>query len=76
MLDKYNLMHRDVPVGDLTYDTSKKKFTFEEYDSIKDRNHLPLGIYSFENWNIDYKVNNDDIAFCLEIELYPRKELI
>ena len=27
MLDKYILMHKDIPVGDLTYDTYTKKFT-------------------------------------------------
>ena len=32
MLDKYVLMHKDIPVGDLTYDTSKKKFIFQKYD--------------------------------------------
>ena len=73
MLDKYILMHRDVPVGDLTYDTSKKKFTFEKYDSINDRNHLPLGMYSFENWNIDYKPNHDDIVFWLEDRVVPKE---
>lgn len=73
MLDKYVLMHKDIPVGDLTYDTSKKKFIFQKYDWIKDKNHLPLEMYSFKNWNIDYKPTHQDIVFCLEDRVVPKE---
>ncbi len=73
MIDKYILMHKDIAVGDLTYNTSSKKFKFEKYESIEDKNHLPLGMYSFENWNIEYKPTHEDIVFWLEDRVVPKE---
>lgn len=73
MIDKYILMFKDVPVGDLIYDTNTKKFSFVKYDKIKDRKYLPLGMYSYKNWNIDYKPSHDDIIFWLEDRVVPKE---
>ncbi|KYH34428.1 hypothetical protein CLTEP_16610 [Clostridium tepidiprofundi DSM 19306] len=73
MIDKYVLMCRDVPVGDLVYDTNTRKFRFAKYDSIKDRKYLPLGMYTLENWNIDYQPTHDDIVFWLKDRVVPKE---
>lgn len=73
MIDQYVLMHKDVPVGDLRYNTSTKKFTFNKYDYIKDKYHLPLGMYSLKDWNIDYKPTHEDIVFWLEDRVVPKE---
>lgn len=73
MIDKYILMCKDVPVGDLIYDTNTKKFSFEKYDQITNRKYLPLGMYSYKNWNIDYKPSHNDIVFWLEDRVVPKE---
>lgn len=73
MLDKYILKYKDVSVGNLIYDTNIKKFTFTKYDEIVDRQYLPLGMYSYENWNIDYKPSHEDIVFWLEDRVVPKE---
>lgn len=66
-------MHKSTPVGDLSYDTNTKKFSFEKYREIKERKYLPLGMYSYENWNIDYKPKHEDIKFWLEDRVVPKE---
>lgn len=66
MIDKHILMSQDIPVGDLIYNTNTPKFSFVKYDEITDRKYLPLGMYSYKNWNIEYKPSHDDIVFWLE----------
>lgn len=73
MLDKYLLKYKEVSVGDLIYDTNNKKFTFIKYDEIVDRKYLPLGMYSYENWNISYKPTHEDIVFWLEDRVVPKE---
>ncbi len=73
MLDKYILKYKDVSVGNLIYDTNIKKFTFTKYDEILDRQYLPLGMYSYENWNINYKPSHEDIVFWLEDRVVPKE---
>lgn len=73
MIDKYILMCKDVAVGDLIYDTSTKSFTFKKYDEIIARKYLPLGMYSYSNWNIDYTPNNDDIVFWIKERVVPEE---
>lgn len=73
MIDKYILMCKDVPVGDLIYDTNTKEFSFVKYDEITERKYLPLGMYSYKNWNIDYKPSHDDIVFWLEDRVVPKE---
>ena len=73
MIDKYTLMCQDVPVGDLIYDTNNKQFSFNKYDSIQDRKYLPIGMYSYKNWNIDYKPTHKDIVFWLEDRVVPKE---
>lgn len=73
MIDKYILMFKDVPVGDFTYDTNAKKFSFQKYDEIVDRKYLPLGMYSYKNWNVEYKPSHDDIVFWLEDRVVPKE---
>lgn len=73
MIDKYILMCKDIPVGDFTYDTNTKKFSFVKYDEIIDRRYLPLGMYSYKNWNVDYKPTHDDIVFWLEDRVVPKE---
>ncbi|NFG63038.1 hypothetical protein [Clostridium sp. CMCC3677] len=73
MIDKYILMYKDVPAGDLIYDTNTKKFSFEKYDEIINRQYLPLGMYSYKNWNISYKPSHDDIVFWLEDRVVPKE---
>lgn len=73
MLDKYLLKYKEVSVGDLIYDTNNKKFTFMKYDEIVDRKYLPLGMYSYENWNISYKPTHEDIVFWLEDRVVPKE---
>lgn len=73
MIDKYTLMCKDVAVGDLIYDTNIKKFSFEKYDKITDRQYLPLGMYSYVNWNIEYKPTHEDIIFWLEDRVVPKE---
>lgn len=73
MIDKYILMHKDVEVGDLIYDTATKRFIFNLYHNIKDINHLPLGMYSYKNWNIEYKPTHEDIVFWLEDRVVPKE---
>lgn len=73
MIDNYMLMFKDVPVGDLSYDTNTRKFNFVKYDEIIDRKYLPLGMYSYKNWNIDYKPSHDDIVFWLEDRVVPKE---
>lgn len=34
MIDKYVLMCKNIPVGDLIYDTNAKKFSFEKYEEV------------------------------------------
>ena len=73
MLDQYILKYKDVLVGDFIYDTNHKKFTFIKYDEIVDRKYLPLGMYSYENWNINYKPSHEDIVFWLEDRVVPKE---
>ena len=73
MIDKYVLMYQNVSVGDFIYDTNTKEFSFTKYDEIVDRQYLPLGMYSYENWNINYKPTNDDIVFWLEDRVVPKE---
>lgn len=73
MIDKYILMFKDVPVGDLIYDINTKKFNFIKYDEITDRKYLPLGMYSYKNWNVEYKPSHDDIVFWLEDRVVPKE---
>ncbi|WP_252234749.1 hypothetical protein [Clostridium sp. ZS1] len=73
MIDKYMLMCKDTPIGDIIYDTNTKKFSFIKYDEITDRKYLPLGMYSYQNWNIDYKPSHDDIVFWLEDRVVPKE---
>jgi hypothetical protein len=73
MIDKYTLMSKDIPVGDLIYDTNTKKFSFLKYDEITDRKYLPLGMYSYKNWNVYYKPSHDDIVFWLEDRVVPKE---
>lgn len=73
MIDKYVLMFKDVQVGDFIYDTNSKKFMFDKYDEIIDRKYLPLGMYSYENWNIEYKPSHEDIVFWLEDRVVPKE---
>lgn len=74
MIDKYVLMCKDIEVGDLIYDISSKRFVFEIYKNINHRKYLPLGMYSYENWNIDYvpkeRQNIDDILASLGLLYY------
>ncbi|WP_253197440.1 hypothetical protein [Clostridium algidicarnis] len=74
MIDKYVLMYKDTEVGDLIYDISSKRFVFEIYKNINHRKYLPLGMYSYENWNIDYvpkeRQNIDDILASLGLLYY------
>lgn len=73
MIDKYILMCKDIPAGDLIYDTNTKEFSFIKYDEITDRKYLPLGMYSYKNWNVDYKPSHDDIVFWLEDRVVPKE---
>lgn len=73
MLDKYVLKYKDISVGDLIYDTNIKKFTFTRYEEIVNRQYLPLGMYSYENWNINYKPSHEDIVFWLEDRVVPKE---
>lgn len=73
MIDKYILMCKDVPVGDLIYDTNTKEFSFVKYGEITERKYLPLGMYSYKNWNIYYKPSHDDIVFWLEDRVVPKE---
>ncbi|WP_459481056.1 hypothetical protein [Clostridium saccharoperbutylacetonicum] len=73
MLDKYVLKYKDISVGDLIYDTNIKKFTFTKYEEIVNRQYLPLGMYSYENWNINYKPSHEDIVFWLEDRVVPKE---
>ena len=73
MIDKYVLKYKDVSVGDFIYDTNHKKFTFTKYGEIIDRKYLPLGMYSYENWNINYKPSHEDIVFWLEDRVVPKE---
>ncbi|SFD28274.1 hypothetical protein [Clostridium uliginosum] len=73
MIEKYILMCKDVPVGDLIYNTNTKEFSFEKYDEITNRKYLPLGMYSYKNWNIDYEPSHDDIVFWLEDRVVPKE---
>lgn len=73
MIDKYVLMYQDVKVGDFIYDTNTKKFRFTKYDEIVSRKYLPLGMYSYVNWNIDYKPTHDDIVFWLKDRVVPEE---
>lgn len=73
MLDEYVLKYKDVSVGDFIYDTNYKKFTFTKYEEIVDRKYLPLGMYSYENWNITYKPSHEDIVFWLEDRVVPKE---
>ena len=73
MIDRYMLMCQDVPVGDLIYDTNNKQFSFNKYDSIQDRKYLPIGMYSYKNWNLDYKPTHKDIVFWLEDRVVPKE---
>lgn len=73
MIDKYVLMCQDVPVGDLIYDTNNKQFSFNKYDSIQNRKYLPIGMYSYKNWNINYKPAHKDIVFWLEDRIVPKE---
>lgn len=75
MLDQYILKYKDVSVGNLIYDTNIKKFTFTKYDEIVDRQYLPLGMYSYENWNINYKPSHEDIVFWLEDRVVPKERV-
>jgi hypothetical protein len=73
MLEKYILMCKDIKVGDFIYNTMEKNFTFNKYDDIKDRKYLPLGMYSYKNWNIEYKPTNEDIIFWFEDRVVPKE---
>ncbi|SUY48106.1 Uncharacterised protein [Clostridium putrefaciens] len=73
MIDKYVLMYKDTEVGDLIYDISSKRFVFKIYKNIDHRKYLPLGMYSYENWNIDYVPTNEDIVFWLEDRVVPKE---
>lgn len=73
MIDKYVLMYQDIKVGDFIYDTNTKKFSFKKYDNITNRQYLPLGMYSYKNWNVDYKPTNEDIVFWLEDRVVPKE---
>lgn len=73
MIDKYVLMCKDIPVGDFIYDTNTKQFNFIKYAKIRERKYLPLGTYSYENWNVDYKPLNEDIIFWLEDRVVPKE---
>lgn len=73
MIDKHILMYQEVPVGDITYDTNTKEFSFGKYDEITDRKYLPLGMYSYKNWNVEYKPSHDDIVFWLEDRVVPKE---
>lgn len=73
MIDKYILMYKDVPVGDLIYDTNIKEFSFVRYDEITDRKYLPLGMYSYKNWCVSYQPSHDDIVFWLEDRVVPKE---
>jgi hypothetical protein len=73
MIDKHILMCKDTPVGDLKYDTNTKKFSFSKYDDITHRKYLPLGMYSYVNWNVEYKPTHDDIVFWLEDRVVPKE---
>lgn len=73
MIDKYILMCKNISVGDFCYDTNTKKFSFVKYDEITNRKFLPLGMYSYENWNVDYKPSHDDIVFWLEDRVVPKE---
>lgn len=73
MLDKYVLKYKGISVGDLIYDTNIKKFTFTRYEEIVNRQYLPLGMYSYENWNINYKPSHEDIVFWLEDRVVPKE---
>ncbi|MEG0672187.1 MAG: hypothetical protein RSA29_14790 [Clostridium sp.] len=73
MIDKYVLMCKDTPVGDLTYDTAKKEFVFEKYSNIDNRKYLPLGMYSYMNWNLEYIPTSDDIKFWIQERVVPEE---
>jgi hypothetical protein len=73
MIDKYILMCKDIPSGDLIYDTNTREFSFMKYDEITERKYLPLGMYSYKNWNVDYKPSHDDIVFWLEDRVVPKE---
>lgn len=73
MIDKYTLMCKDIPVGILTYDTNNKSFSFNKFDNIVDRGYLPVGMYSYENWNLTYKPTHDDIVFWLQDRVVPKE---
>lgn len=73
MIDKYILMYQGVKVGDFAYDTNTKQFSFEKYDEITHRKYLPLGMYTLENWNIDYKPTHKDIMFWLQDRVVPKE---
>lgn len=73
MIDKYTVMCKDIPIGILTYDTNTKVFSFDKFENIVDRAYLPLGMYSYENWNINYKPTHDDIVFWLEDRVVPKE---
>ncbi|MGH4120457.1 hypothetical protein [Clostridium sp.] len=73
MIDKYILMSKNVPAGDFIYNTNTKKFSFNKYDEITERKYLPLGMYSYRNWNADYKPTHDDIVFWLEDRVVPKE---
>ncbi|WP_461206325.1 hypothetical protein [Clostridium sp. DL1XJH146] len=73
MIDKYILMCADIQVGDLTYDTNTRKFFFSKYDNIEEKKYLPLGMYTYKNWNINYKPTHEDIMFWLEDRVVPKE---
>lgn len=72
MIDKYILMYKYVPVGDFLYDTNNKQFSFNKYDEITYREYIPLGMYSYINWNLDYKPTPEDIIFWLKDRVVPK----
>lgn len=73
MIDKFVLMCKNVEVGDFTYDTVKKEFKFEKYENIDNRKYLPLGMYSYLNWNLEYIPTSDDIKFWIEERVMPKE---
>lgn len=73
MIDKYILMNADTPVGELIYDTNTKKFSFEKYDTIVNKGNIPLGMYSYKNWNLEYKPTHEDIVFWLSDRVVPKE---
>ncbi len=73
MIDRYILMDKDLEVGELTYNVADKKFSFNRYENVTNRTHLPLGMYSYINWNHNYKPTHDDIVFWLSDRVVPKE---